>query len=226
MQHPFNNIRNITDLPPLAWAMVISFLLHAILLLLVKWPTVLTPQNLQPRLTVSLFPRHSTPPLLTQALPKQVKNKILYQASSPSKATLPSQISATSTVDTPQTNQSLDMGQLLNQAREYAKSVRTTAPKLEVFGDYYGTYNGSDNGTFYFQLDQSLHATGSGQSNKYGVSFIIAGSASSDGIIQMTGTGMAGDAKFTGRINIQTRQVSGEWQLVGLGRGEFFGKHE
>lgn len=212
-------------MPPLAWAITFSFLLHAILLLLVKWPTALTPPNLSHRLTVSLVPRHSTPPLVTQTLPKQIKNKILNEAH-PSETTVPSHISATSTVDTPQTNQSLDIGQLLNQAREYAKNARITAPTLEVFGDYYGTYNGSDNGTFYLQLDRSLHATGSGQSNQYGVSFIIAGSASSDGIIQMTGTGMAGDAKFTGRINIQSRQVSGEWQLAGLGRGEFFGKHE
>lgn len=213
-------------MPPLAWAIAFSCLLHTTLLLLVKWPAAFTPPNPQQRLTVSLAPRHSIPPKVTQALSKQVENKVLHKDKHLAETIFSSEISIRNTVAIPQANQSLDMGQLLSQARDYAKLFQNATPELEVFGDYYGTYNGSDNGTFYVHLDQSLHATGSGQSNQYGVNFVIAGSASNDGIIQMTGTGIAGEAKFTGRINLQTRQVSGEWQLTGLGRGLFFGKHE
>ena len=119
------------------------------------------------------------------------------------------------------------MNRLLNQARDYAnKELRTSAPAFTLNGDYYGTYSGSDNGTFYVHLDNAGHASGSGQSGSFGISFIITGEATSDGLIQMSGSGIAGNARFKGQLDIKTGKLSGTWLAAGIGSGSFAGQHE
>jgi hypothetical protein len=121
----------------------------------------------------------------------------------------------------------LDVANLLKQAHRYAQQeAQNSAPSMVLAGDYYGSYDGWDNGTFYFHLDHTGRAIGSGKSDKYGISFMITGSANSEGLIDMLGSGIAGDAKFKGRLHAKSRQLTGTWTLSGLGSGTFTGKHE
>lgn len=86
---------------PTAWAIAFSCLLHATLLLLVKWPAAFTPPNPQHRLTVSLPPRHLTPPKVTQALSKQVGNKVLHKDKHLAETIFSSEITIRNTVAIP-----------------------------------------------------------------------------------------------------------------------------
>lgn len=129
--------------------------------------------------------------------------------------------------DATEASSHLDMSHLHAQAREYAnKELSSLESTSLLHGDYYGTYTGSDNGTFFFHLDSVGHASGTGQSDRLGISFMITGSATSNGILQMTGDGKAGDARFTGQLNIKTGNVSGSWFVESIGSGLFSGQHE
>ena len=121
----------------------------------------------------------------------------------------------------------LDLNQLLDQAKLYAtKEYRTSIPAFTLNGDYYGTYTGSDNGTFFVHMDSAGHASGSGQSSMHNVNFIITGDVTKDGFIQMSGTGIAGNARFEGHLKISTGTIAGSWLAAGIGSGTFSGQHE
>lgn len=154
---------------------------------------------------------------------EQVAKKIGTAKVSPSSRVL----STLNTAGAKESDGRLDMNHLLNQARDYAKKeLRAGKPDFSLDGDYYGTYAGSDSGTFYVHLDNAGHASGSGQSNTFGISFSISGQATKDGLIQMSGTGIAGNARFKGQLDIKTGQISGSWLAASIGSGTFSGHHE
>ncbi len=98
--------------------------------------------------------------------------------------------------------------------------------QYEISGEYYGTYDGDDTGSFYFNLDKSGNVLGSGTSRTARSNFSITGKITSDGIIQLLGKGLAGTASFDGKIQAKTGAVSGTWYLAKFGRGKFSGKRE
>ena len=127
-------------------------------------------------------------------------------------------------------NQHLDITQLVEQVKNnYLEHDRASgevsAPLLT--GDYYGTYNGnSDTGTFFVHVDGQRHASGSGQSTQHGFTFNISGSVTMDGFIEMSGSGIAGNARFQGRLDKKTGKVDGVWTAGIAGGGTFSGQHE
>lgn len=220
----------------LAWPIVISLILHVVVLSQANWKILHTPISDQQRLTVSFDPlpsaqqrkmdqeRNQSP---AHAERNRFKDQVVQKHKAEGVAQLPEGIEIPNSVDVFETGNRLDINRLLNQAKEYAlKEHRTSEPTLFLHGDYYGTYTGSDNGTFFFNLDRSGHVSGSGQSDTFGVSFLITGSVTSNGLIQMTGKGKAGIAQLAGQLNINTRQISGSWFASSLGRGLFSGQHE
>lgn len=122
----------------------------------------------------------------------------------------------------------VSLAQLRSQAtllaREAAQGEASQSAHAGVFGDYYGSYNGADAGTFYIHVDGSGNIFGSADSGTAHSSFTITGKVSTDGVVQMTGKGLAGSASFDGRINMKTGAVSGHWNLTGFGRGQFTGQ--
>ncbi|MFZ6733866.1 hypothetical protein ACO0LG_18205 [Undibacterium sp. Ji42W] len=120
------------------------------------------------------------------------------------------------------------LGQLRSQAtslaRESARSEGSESGDMSTLGDYYGSYNGADAGTFYIHVDHTGNIFGSADSGTVHSSFTITGKVSTDGVVQMTGKGLAGSASFDGKINLKTGGVSGHWNLTGFGRGQFTGQ--
>lgn len=214
------------------WAFVFSVAFHAVLLSQINLKSWHQPSINQPVLTVNLVP--ST--LVSQrnvslshphAEEKYIHKKSAKEYDSNDTSLIPVPNEIPNAAQKIEVSSPLDMGQLHNQAREYAdKELSTSEPVFSVNGDYYGTYTGSDSGTFYFHLDRKGIASGNGQSNTFGVSFIITGNATSNGIIQMSGSGRAGDAKFEGKLNVKTGGLSGTWSLMGVGNGAFSGQRE
>ncbi len=164
-------------------------------------------------------------PLVSKSPPVRNKSSRVSEQAAPSTEKI-SLSSPTSGV-TSEKVAHLDVGQLLNQARENAiQEQRSAKPDFPLSGDYYGTYTGGDAGTFYVHLDNAGHALGVGESSRYGVVFNITGDATADGIIQMSSTGIAGVASFRGKLDLKTRMISGSWVAGSIGSGTFSGQHE
>jgi len=215
----------------LAWILVISMLLHVIVLSQVNWNRAHTPSSPY-RFTVNLVSSstsHLKKIIQDKVRPKEsaVKPKLTKPVVESAATPTPQTIAPTHTGDTSRNDIQLDMNQLFNQAREYASTELPSTPAaFRAQGVYYGNYTGVDNGTFYVYLDNAGHATGSGESSTFGVNFMISGTASKEGLIQMSGGGIAGGARFEGKLNKETGEISGTWNAGSLGSGFFSGKHE
>ncbi|MFZ6681967.1 hypothetical protein [Undibacterium sp. Tian12W] len=122
----------------------------------------------------------------------------------------------------------VNLAQLRSQAtsiaRESAQVEGSESGYTGILGDYYGSYNGADAGTFYIHVDHAGNIFGSADSGTAHSSFAITGKVSTNGVVQMTGKGLAGSASFDGKINLKTGGVSGHWNLTGFGRGQFAGQ--
>ncbi|WP_162042057.1 hypothetical protein [Undibacterium sp. YM2] len=122
----------------------------------------------------------------------------------------------------------VSLAQLRSQAtsiaRESAQAEGSESGYTGILGDYYGSYNGADAGTFYIHVDHTGNIFGSADSGTAHSSFTITGKVSTNGVVQMTGKGLAGSASFDGKINLKTGGVSGHWNLTGFGRGQFDGQ--
>ncbi len=213
---------NVSGMRRLVWPFALSLLLHAIVLMQVSRDNAPMPASRKPSVTVSFVPLP-----LVQENRNQRKNQTAQDHPSKGISRAPSGIGMPGTSAPPQAVNRLDTNQLLSQAREHAlKEYHASAPALALDGNYYGTYTGVDSGTFFFHLDGDGHASGTGQSGIHDISFVIAGNTTKDGLIQMSGKGMAGVARFEGLLNIKTREVTGTWSAAGIGRGSFSGRHE
>jgi len=216
--------------------LAISLILHIVLLSQVNWKIFPAPTSDQHPLTVSLEHLPSTrsektiqdkhpPPAQTDI--SRFKEQAAKENNAEMIARRPERIEISNLVKPGNPVDRLDMNHLLKQAGEYAaKEYRISKPIFSLAGDYYGTYSGSDNGTFYVHLDSGGHASGSGQSGTFGIGFSIAGDATKDGLIQMSGTGVAGKARFKGQLNIKTGEISGSWLAANIGSGTFSGQRE
>lgn len=122
----------------------------------------------------------------------------------------------------------VSLAQLRSQAtsiaRESAQAEGSESGYTGILGDYYGSYNGADAGTFYIHVDRLGNIFGSADSGTAHSSFTITGKVSTNGVVQMTGKGLAGSASFDGKINLKIGAVSGHWNLTGFGRGQFAGQ--
>ncbi len=122
----------------------------------------------------------------------------------------------------------INLGQLRSQAtsiaKESAQADGSESGYTGILGDYYGSYNGADTGTFYIHVDHAGNIFGSADSGTAHSSFTITGKVATNGVVQMTGKGLAGSASFDGKINLKTGAVTGHWNLTGFGRGQFAGK--
>ena len=122
----------------------------------------------------------------------------------------------------------VNLAQLRSQAtsiaKESAQSEASESGYTGILGDYYGSYSGADTGTFYIHVDRAGNIFGSADSGTAHSSLTITGKVSTDGVVQMTGKGLAGSASFDGQINLKTGAVSGHWNLTGFGRGQFAGQ--
>lgn len=214
------------------WAFIFSVALHAALLSQINLKNEYPPSSKQPTLTVNLAPfpaeTHNTSlPSRPRSSPPNTSHE---DAEEPHSGDIPRPTAPSATSNMAKTIEAsplLDIEQLRNQARADASREHSTSePVISISGDYYGSYAGSDSGTFYFHLDRNGIASGNGQSNTFGVSFIITGNATSNGVIQMSGSGRAGNARFEGKLNIKTGMLSGTWSLIGIGSGAFSGRHE
>jgi len=120
---------------------------------------------------------------------------------------------------------SINLVQLRSQAtllaRESAQSGASESGNQGILGDYFGSYQGADTGTFYIHVDHKGNILGSADSRTARSSFTITGKVSTEGVVQMTGKGLAGSASFDGKINLATGAVSGHWNLTGFGKGQF-----
>ncbi|MBI3729646.1 MAG: cell envelope integrity protein TolA [Burkholderiales bacterium] len=114
--------------------------------------------------------------------------------------------------------------QATSLARESAQAEASESGYTGILGDYYGSYSGADTGTFYIHVDRAGNIFGSADSGTAHSSFTITGKVSTDGVVQMTGKGLAGSASFDGKINLKSGAVSGHWNLTGFGRGQFAGQ--
>lgn len=196
----------------LTWTLVVSLLLHIGLFSQLNWKA---------------FHTNESNPLIVRLiqLPPTEKKSHLIKAMSPHHVGKGNKVQQRSKKHEP--HSSLDMESLLAQASTYAKQeYRISAQTPFPHSDYYGSYTGSDEGTFFFHLDRSGHASGTGQSERFGVNFLITGNTTREGIIQMTGDGIAGNANFSGKLQLKTGQVSGTWVLANFGNGRFRGKRE
>lgn len=80
------------------------------------------------------------------------------------------------------------------------------------YGTYTGSFIGADNGTFNVAVTHNGAVIGNGQSFTTSTRFRITGSLDANGVLSMTGTGVAGAAQFSGTIDQATGKVSGEWR--------------
>lgn len=109
------------------------------------------------------------------------------------------------------------MSELLNQARKYDKNnVVSEIPTTDINGEYYGTYSGSDSGTFNIRLNSTTGViSGLLQSSNYNINLIISGNFSPDGVVQMLGKGSAGQAKLLVTLTLRQEncQARGAFQV-------------
>jgi hypothetical protein len=220
----------------LTWSIIISLLLHVTVLSQINWKKLPASTGDQQRLTVSFAPYYSEHPANTLRKTKSSQahadsdqfNKQTGEKGNVEMMTFTSaKIEISNAGEANEDTGHLDLNQVLNQAKEYAiKEYSTSIHAFTLNGDYYGTYTGSDNGTFFVHLDSGGHASGSGQSSMHSVSFNISGNVTKDGIVQMSGSGIAGNARFEGQLKISTGTISGSWSAGVIGSGTFSGQHE
>ena len=232
----FINIQAANSMQRLAWPLIISLILHIALLSQGNWKGLPISTSYQHRLTVSIAPYYSAHTGKTLQINQShhdradatISKKQAGEKGNEEMITSTSaKIDISNAGETNGTAGHLDLNQLLDQAKVYAtKEYHTSIPEFTLDGDYYGTYTGSDNGTFFIHLDNAGHASGSGQSSMRNINFLITGDVTKDGFIQMSGKGIAGKARFEGQLKISTGTISGSWLAPGGGSGAFSGQHE
>lgn len=122
---------------------------------------------------------------------------------------------------------SLDMNLIRDQARAYASESYTgSGPAVSIEGDYYGSYSGGDSGVFFFHLGRNGQGSGTGESNSFGIPFLISGKVDAQGKLQMLGNGIAGEARFNGQLDLHSGEVTGTWNVPGMMHGSFSGRRE
>jgi len=96
-----------------------------------------------------------------------------------------------------------------------------------IYGNFGGSFGGSDQGTFSVSVSGNGLVTGSGFSQQTG-QFGVNGRVDASGNVNLAAHGTAGAALFTGRIDGQTGQLSGTWRYSGRiqGGGSFSGQRQ
>ncbi len=211
-------------MPRLAFALTISVLLHAVLLYHGLSVTTHAPDNASLPLTLRLNAMAQTTPVGRDSIEPPAPQ---WQDKINASPKLPAAATGSHTREAVDNSHHLDIGWLFEQARDYAaREMRNAGPAPRLAGEYFGTYDGTDTGTFTVQLDGNGRVSGSGQSRSYGIGFVIAGGVDANGLIQMAGKGDAGDARFSGNLNLKTGKISGSWRARGSTQGTFSGHRE
>jgi Curli production assembly/transport component CsgG len=100
-----------------------------------------------------------------------------------------------------------------------------------LVGNFVGSFSGQDEGGFNAVVASNGVISGSGYSSKYKAGFVASGMVTGRGEMQMTGSGQAGGATFTGQIDPASGMIIGQWQWVsgpsaGSAGGSFQGKRQ
>lgn len=217
---------NCTLMQRLAWPLAISLILHLSVLFLINHRHHNTYSPI--RLTVNLM--H-----LARALPKKIVHteshapaqEIHKRIARSHEAGKISALAEASELKTPEPTGSLDTAAILQQVKDYTiKEYRTAPPTPDIYGEYYGIYDGYDKGTFSVHLDSNGHVLGSGQSNRLdAITFVIRGEVAANGLIEMISIGVVEGARFTGKLDLRTRKFTGSWTWREVS-GSFSGQHE
>ncbi len=217
---------NFSPIQRLAWPLAISLIMHACVLSQINWNTHYI--SAQPRLTVHLTHLSPALPEKTVQIRSHAPEHVKRERSAEERETgkIP-KLAATSGLKISEKTALLNTEELLKQVKDYAKKeYRIAEPTPDIDGEYYGTYNGYDKGSFSIHLDGTGNVSGSGQSDKLdAISFIIRGKVAPNGLIEMLGLGIIEGARFTGKLDIKTRKFSGSWSW-GVATGSFSGQHE
>jgi len=96
-----------------------------------------------------------------------------------------------------------------------------------IYGNFGGSFSGSDQGTFTVSVGANGQVSGTGYSQQTG-QFGVNGRVDASGNVNLAAHGTAGAALFTGRIDGQTGLVSGTWRYTGRiqGGGSFSGQRQ
>jgi hypothetical protein len=201
----------------LALPLLISVFLHLLVLSQLHWGGPRATLNEPPRLTVNFVPN-------AQAEGHR-------QQFSPVTKQEPSSTARINALDAKASDYQLDLNQIHEQVRTYARQEMVTSQAtVPVVGDYFGTYTGRDSGIFFFHLDKNGHAVGNGQSDSFGIAFLIEGDVSPNGDIQAVGAKYVGESKFSGKLrgslDRRTGKISGTWLVNKTLQGNFSGQRE
>ena len=221
-----NPPENCTVLQRLAWPLAISLILHLSVLLLINHRHHNSYSPI--RLTVNLM--H-----IARALPEKIVHteshapvqKAHKRITASHDADKAPALAQTSEFKIPKPSGTLDTAAILKQVKDYTTQEDRTAPPMpDIYGEYYGTYDGYDKGTFSVHLDSTGHVLGSGQSNRLdAITFVIRGEVAANGLIRMISIGVVEGAQFTGKLDLRTRKFSGSWTWRDVS-GSFSGQHE
>jgi hypothetical protein len=207
----------------LAWPFAISLILHLIVFSQINWNGLLARIKVQHRMTVSFAP---------ESLPEEHRPQVRTwqpHETSPSANTQ----GAIDALDARESGYSLDLGEIRNQAREYAKKEFALSDGgLPLYGDYFGTYSGDDSGVFSFRLDPDGQVTGSGESSASGIVFEVVGMITPSGVVHVVAKRGEVKVNLSGQLNVKTGKISGSWYFSGTrffsgsAEGLFSGQHE
>jgi hypothetical protein len=205
----------------LALPFLISAILHLLVLFQLNWNGLHAKLAEPRRLTVSLVP----------ALTPEGRARDVQADHGHERLPLSTSHESSDVLEAKASSYRLDMNRIRDQVREYARQeLATSRPVASIEGDYFGTYAGDDSGIFFFHLDNNGHASGNGQSDTRGITFMIEGDVLSNGVIRMIGARHSGDSKFKGQLSgmldRRTGKVSGLWSVPGVLKGSFTGQHE
>ncbi len=206
----------------LALPFLISVIVHLVVLSQINWDSLHAKLNEQHRLTVSLMPAS-----LPDERTSHVDSDRRHDPSSSAKTA-----EVTKVLDANESAYSLDMNQIRNQVRDYAKQEFGPSDQgLPLYGDYYGTYAGDDSGVFSFHMDASGHVSGTGESRALGIVFTITGNITPNGVMRMSAAIDEVKAGMAGQMDAKTGKFSGSWSVPGLPQdfsaaGSFSGQHE
>ena len=203
----------------LLWPATISLALHLIAFSFV---------NNADRPELSHAPHHLSVTLVQASSPQ---HRLTPETTSPQNGIATQVLTSAEVLDSNASDYRLDIDQLRSQAHEYAsQELATSTPAIPLDGDYFGTYAGDDSGIFFFHLDSTGHASGSGQSDTRGIAFLIEGDVKDNGVIRMVGSRKEGDSKFVGQmngqLNIKTGKIAGSWSVPGFLKGSFSGQQD